>query len=361
MTENTRRRQASGAIDDFYDAMRKHYPYTDKLIDSFIAHTNADQKLGHEDVFLEMCESVPPLTRREVNDALNVAKNDGRAPRCSSWTASTRFYAQLPDRAARCPAISSPSSAAPDPCRAARSPASATARPISARLREMAGGGPLESPEDIRRVIDGFGYLDDWRSELPHPVGALVAARARRITCIDAAILAYGLLELLFPETQAAPARHPPPRSREGRGVRPLRRALLGRRRARRRVHQVELHGPRPPRRRSSPTRRRSPRATPAATWRWGSSRSTSASPRSKRWRPTSTGASTTEDLNELSERIAGQRTSTASCSSGERRCPMPRPSTTFPALPRGRLARARTADAHRRSPSIAARRSTGA
>ena len=55
--------------------MRKHYPYTDKLIDSFIAHTKADQKLGHEDAFLLMCKSVPPLTRREVNDALNVAKN----------------------------------------------------------------------------------------------------------------------------------------------------------------------------------------------------------------------------------------------------------------------------------------------
>ena len=43
--------------------MRKHYPYTDKVIDSFIAHTNADQKLGHENVFLEMCQSIPPLTR----------------------------------------------------------------------------------------------------------------------------------------------------------------------------------------------------------------------------------------------------------------------------------------------------------
>ena len=43
--------------------MRKHYPYTERLIDSFIAHTHADQKLGHENVFLEMCASVPPLTR----------------------------------------------------------------------------------------------------------------------------------------------------------------------------------------------------------------------------------------------------------------------------------------------------------
>jgi pyrroloquinoline quinone (PQQ) biosynthesis protein C len=78
MTENTGDDgddPAGKAVDDFYDAMRKHYPYTDKLIDSFIAHTKADQKLGHADAFLLMCQSVPPLTRREVNDALNVAKN----------------------------------------------------------------------------------------------------------------------------------------------------------------------------------------------------------------------------------------------------------------------------------------------
>jgi pyrroloquinoline quinone (PQQ) biosynthesis protein C len=75
LTENTDDEKAGGAVDEFYDAMRKHYPYTDKLIDSFIAHTKADQKLGHADAFLLMCKSVPPLTRREVNDALNVAKN----------------------------------------------------------------------------------------------------------------------------------------------------------------------------------------------------------------------------------------------------------------------------------------------
>jgi len=75
MTENTGDDQAGKAVVDFYDAMRKHYPYTDRLIDSFIAHTNADQKLGHADAFLEMCRSVPPMTRREVNDALNIARN----------------------------------------------------------------------------------------------------------------------------------------------------------------------------------------------------------------------------------------------------------------------------------------------
>jgi pyrroloquinoline quinone (PQQ) biosynthesis protein C len=75
MTENTGDTKAGSAIDEFYAAMRKHYPYTDKLIDSFIAHTKADQALGHEDAFLLMCKSVPPLHRHEVNDALNVAKN----------------------------------------------------------------------------------------------------------------------------------------------------------------------------------------------------------------------------------------------------------------------------------------------
>jgi hypothetical protein len=43
-------------------------------VKSFIAHTHADQKLGHENVFEEMCGRVPPLTKHEVQDALNVAK-----------------------------------------------------------------------------------------------------------------------------------------------------------------------------------------------------------------------------------------------------------------------------------------------
>jgi pyrroloquinoline quinone (PQQ) biosynthesis protein C len=75
MTENTGDSADGNAVDDFYAAMRKHYPYTDKLINSFIAHTRADQNLQHQDAFLEMCKSIPPLTRREVNEALNVAKN----------------------------------------------------------------------------------------------------------------------------------------------------------------------------------------------------------------------------------------------------------------------------------------------
>ena len=61
-----KRGKRSVAERHFYAAMKKHYPWTERLIASFIAHTHADQKLGHEDAFLLMCQSVPPLTRREV-------------------------------------------------------------------------------------------------------------------------------------------------------------------------------------------------------------------------------------------------------------------------------------------------------
>ncbi len=64
------------------------------------------------------------------------------------------------------------------------------------RIREL-GGGPFESPEEIRRVLDGIGYLAEWRSA--YRVQSVRASlHAARITCIDSAILAYGLLELLF-------------------------------------------------------------------------------------------------------------------------------------------------------------------
>lgn len=75
MTENTGDDGAGSEVNDFYAAMRRHYPYTDRLIASFIAHTNADQKLGHDSVFQEMCASIPPLSRREVQEALNTARS----------------------------------------------------------------------------------------------------------------------------------------------------------------------------------------------------------------------------------------------------------------------------------------------
>ena len=65
------------------------------------------------------------------------------------------------------------------------------------RIRELGGGGPFESPEDIRRVLDGIGYLDDWRTAY-RVQSVRSSLHAPKITCIDSAILAYGLLELLF-------------------------------------------------------------------------------------------------------------------------------------------------------------------
>jgi pyrroloquinoline quinone (PQQ) biosynthesis protein C len=95
MTENTGDDTAGKAVDDFYDSMRKHYPWSGRLIDSFIAHTRADQHLGHQDAFLLMCEAVPPLTQREVNDALNVAKNMAEHLMLFMDGIDT-FYAQFP-------------------------------------------------------------------------------------------------------------------------------------------------------------------------------------------------------------------------------------------------------------------------
>ena len=67
------------------------------------------------------------------------------------------------------------------------------------RIDQLAGA-PLRQPEDLRRVIDRLGYLDDWRSNyLVRSVRS--SLHSEKITCIDAAILSYGLLELLFPDT----------------------------------------------------------------------------------------------------------------------------------------------------------------
>jgi hypothetical protein len=64
------------------------------------------------------------------------------------------------------------------------------------RIRELAGG-PFEVPEDLRRLLDGIGYLEDWRSAY-RVQSVRSALHSKKITCIDSAILAYGLLELLF-------------------------------------------------------------------------------------------------------------------------------------------------------------------
>jgi len=67
------------------------------------------------------------------------------------------------------------------------------------RLREMAGGAAFEEPEDIRRVIDNYKYLEDWRSN--YVIQSVRSSlQNTTITCIDSAILSYGLLEILFPD-----------------------------------------------------------------------------------------------------------------------------------------------------------------
>jgi pyrroloquinoline quinone (PQQ) biosynthesis protein C len=75
LTENTGEDEAGQSVNAFYDGMKKHYPFTERLINSFLAHTHADQKLGHDDVFQQMCASIPPLTRKEVRDALEVTRS----------------------------------------------------------------------------------------------------------------------------------------------------------------------------------------------------------------------------------------------------------------------------------------------
>jgi hypothetical protein len=67
------------------------------------------------------------------------------------------------------------------------------------RVRALAGS--VEQPEDLRRVLDALEYEADWRSHY-----AIKSVRSSlhspRITCIDGAILAYGLLEMFFPEVE---------------------------------------------------------------------------------------------------------------------------------------------------------------
>jgi hypothetical protein len=69
------------------------------------------------------------------------------------------------------------------------------------RLHEVAGKSQFESPLDVRTIIDNYEYLDDWRANY-RIQSVRSSLQNTRITCIDAAILSYGLLELLFPETK---------------------------------------------------------------------------------------------------------------------------------------------------------------
>lgn len=64
----------SKAVDQWYQALVENYPFAESLVRSFKDHTKLDQKLGHKDVFLEMCEDVGVLTEQQVNQALMAAK-----------------------------------------------------------------------------------------------------------------------------------------------------------------------------------------------------------------------------------------------------------------------------------------------
>jgi hypothetical protein len=68
------------------------------------------------------------------------------------------------------------------------------------RVRELAQV-PLDGPDVIARVLDNIDYQHDWRSD--YRVRSVRSSlHAPAITCIDAAILSYGLLELLFADVK---------------------------------------------------------------------------------------------------------------------------------------------------------------
>jgi hypothetical protein len=69
-----------------------------------------------------------------------------------------------------------------------------------ARLEKAVPGG-LREPQDIGKVIDSFGYLGEWKED--YKIQSVRSSlQSDRITCIDAAVLSYGLLEALFPNVK---------------------------------------------------------------------------------------------------------------------------------------------------------------
>jgi hypothetical protein len=59
----------------------------------------------------------------------------------------------------------------------------------------------LDGPADIAGIIDHFGYLDDWKTD--YKIRSVHASlQGEKLTCVDAAVLSYGLLELLFPQVK---------------------------------------------------------------------------------------------------------------------------------------------------------------
>jgi hypothetical protein len=61
--------------------------------------------------------------------------------------------------------------------------------------------GPLKTPEDVGKVLDSFGYLDEWKVD--YKIRSVRASlHSDKITCIDAAVLSYGLLKHFFPKVK---------------------------------------------------------------------------------------------------------------------------------------------------------------
>ena len=208
---------------------------------------------------------------------------------------------RLPDDAARCPATCSPSRrhACSDGARTSRlrrrptSGACASSAAVRSRSRRTSAGSSI-----------GIGYLRRLAARTTAIQSVRSSLHSARITCIDAAILTYGLLELLFTDVKrrllAIHRRDPATGEECGHCV-----ALYWNdARQDRRVQQVELRRARPPRRRlrrRARDRRELRRGLPedglrAALLRRHHARGGRAA--------TSTGASSPATLNVLSERI---------------------------------------------------------
>jgi hypothetical protein len=66
------------------------------------------------------------------------------------------------------------------------------------KIKALAGQ-EIKSPKNIEQIIDGMGYLADWRTD--YKIQSVRSSlESGIITCVDAAILSYGLFELFFPE-----------------------------------------------------------------------------------------------------------------------------------------------------------------
>ena len=73
------------------------------------------------------------------------------------------------------------------------------------RLREL-GCGLLVTPDELRSVVDQYGYHAEWRAD--YQIRSVRRSlHSTQITCIDSAVLTYGLLELLFGSATRAHSR----------------------------------------------------------------------------------------------------------------------------------------------------------